>query len=107
MAELDADALLPNDRMQAMVLDGDVSQIHRGAGQRYASEGDVFILEDTAFEVTSVEDRTLGEMDDGDARREGSDSLQAYRERMVRVHGGQFEWDADSDVVRYQFSPQE
>jgi hypothetical protein len=46
-------------------------------------------------------------MDDGDARREGSDSLAAYRERMVRVHGGQFEWDADSDVVRYQFSPQE
>jgi hypothetical protein len=105
MAEIDASALLPNDRVQQMALAGDVSQIHRGANEHYADEGDVFEVGETTFEVTDVEDRTLGDMTDEDARREGSESLEAYRKRMVRVHGGNFEWDDSSTVVRYRFEP--
>jgi hypothetical protein len=105
--DIDADALLPNGKMRQLALDGEVTQIHRGASQHYADEGDTFEIEGTRFEVTSVEDRTLGDMTDADARREGSESLEAYKRRMERVHGGNFEWDDTSTVVRYQFEPVE
>ena len=103
MAEIDTGALLPNGRVRRMALDGEVTQIHRGGSERYAAEGDTFEIEGTTFEVTSVEERTLGDVTDADARREGSESLDAYRERMERVHGGSFEWDDASEVVRYRF----
>ena len=103
MAEIDPDALLPNDRVKQSVLDGDVTQLSRGAANRYAGAGDTFELEGTPFEVTSVEERTLGDMTDADARREGSPSLEAYKERMERVHPGDFEWDGTSEIVTYRF----
>jgi hypothetical protein len=103
MADIEAGILLPNDRIKRMVLDGDVTQIHRGGSRRYASAGDTFEIEGRTFEVTSVDVRTLGDMTDADARREGSASLEAYKERMARVHGGDFEWDDASEVVRYRF----
>ena len=107
MAEIDAGVLLPNDRVRSMALDGAVTQIHRGGSERYEAESDTFDIEGTTFEVTDVEERTLGDLIDADARREGSDSLAAYRERMERVHGGNFEWDDESEVVRYQFERRE
>lgn len=103
MATIDPDALLPNEGVQRAVLSGDVTQISRGASNRYAEPGDAFELEGTTFEVTSVEERTLGDLTDADARREGSPSLEAYRERLEAVHGGNFEWDDDSTVVPYRF----
>lgn len=103
MAEIDAGALLPNDRVRSMALDGEVTQIHRGGSQRYAEPGDTFEIDGTTFEVTDVEERTLGDVTDADARREGSESLEAYKERMRRVHGGSFEWDDSNEVVRYRF----
>jgi hypothetical protein len=107
MAEIDTGDLLPNDRVQQMALSGEVSQIHRGASQHYADEGDTFGVDGTMFEVTSVDDRTLGDMTDEDAKREGSESLEAYKQRMVHVHGGNFEWDDSSTVVRYRFKKQD
>jgi len=103
MAEIDAGALLPNERVQSMAIDGEVTQIHRGGTERYADPGDTFEIEGTTFEVTGVDERTLGDMTDADARREGSGSLEAYKERMNRVHGGNFEWDESSEVARYRF----
>ncbi|MDQ2054355.1 ASCH domain-containing protein [Halobellus sp. H-GB7] len=96
MSEIDAGDLLPNDRVQQSVLNGDVTQLTRGASNRYASEGDT-------FEVTSVERRTLGDFTDADAQREGSESLEAYKQRMKRVHPGDFEWDDSDEVLTYQF----
>ena len=107
MADIEAGILLPNDRVRRMALDGEVTQIHRGGSRRYASAGDTFEVEGTTFEVTGVEERTLGDMTDADARREGSDSLEAYKERMARVHPGDFEWDDSSEVVRYRFEKRE
>lgn len=107
MAEIDAGDLLPNERVRGMALDGDVTQIHRGGSDRHVEAGDTFEIEGTTFEVTSVDERTLGDMTDADARREGSPSLAAYRERMERVHGGSFEWDESSEVVRYRFEKRE
>ncbi|MGM0717213.1 MAG: ASCH domain-containing protein, partial [Halobacteriota archaeon] len=61
MVEIDADALLPNDRVKSAVLDGDVTQLSRGAANRYAEVGDTFDLNGTEFEVTAVDVQTLGE----------------------------------------------
>ena len=106
MARIDADALLPNDRVKQAVLEGEVTQLSRGGSNRYAEPGDTFELDDTVFEVTAVEERTLGDLTDEDARREGSPSLDAYRGRMERVHPGDFEWDGTSEIRSYRFEPQ-
>ena len=106
MTRIEADALLPNDRVRQAVLEGEVTQLSRGGSNRYAEPGDTFELDDTVFEVTAVEERTLGDLTDEDARREGSPSLDAYRARMERVHPGDFEWDGTSEIRSYRFEPQ-
>ncbi len=105
MAEIDADELLPNDRVKDAVVNGQITQMTRG--NPYAAEGDTFAIDGNLFEVTDVTELTLGEMTDADAQAEGSPSLEAYKERMVRVHGGNFEWDDDAEVVRHRFEPSE
>ncbi|WP_254839059.1 ASCH domain-containing protein [Natronomonas marina] len=106
MARIDPDALLPNDRVQEAALAGDVTQLSRGGSNRYAEAGDTFELDGTVFEVTAVEERTLGDLTDADAKREGSPSLEAYRARMEQVHPGDFEWDDTSEIVTYRFERQ-
>ncbi|MXV62877.1 ASCH domain-containing protein [Natronorubrum sp. JWXQ-INN-674] len=103
MSELDPADLLPNDRMQTQALEAEVTQIHRG--HQYADEGDTFMIEDTTFEVTGVTERTLGDLTDEDARAEGMDDLEGYRNLLERAHDN-FEWDDDSEVVRHRFEPQ-
>ena len=103
MSEIDADDILPNDRVQQSVHDGEITQLTRGASNRYATEGDTFEIDGDTFEVTSVERRTLGDFTDADARREGSESLAAYKQRMQRVHPGDFTWDDSDEVLTYRF----
>ena len=100
MTTIDAETILPSERMRQQALDGEVTQIHRG--QAYADEGDTFTIDDTTFEITAIEERTLGDMTDEDARAEGVADLDQYREILQRAHE-HFEWDDDSDVVRHAF----
>ncbi|UPV98841.1 ASCH domain-containing protein [Halorussus gelatinilyticus] len=100
MADIDADTLLPNQRMRRGAQDGEISQIHRG--QQYAEEGDRFAVDGDAFEVVAVRERTLGDLTDEDARKEGMRDLEQYREILDRVHDD-FEWDDDSEVVLHRF----
>ena len=104
MAAIDVDTLLPNGHVKELVAEGEMTQLTRG--QAYADEGDTFEIDDETYQVTSVEEMTLGEMTDADAQREGSADLDAYKKRLVRAHGGDFEWDDDADVVRHRFEPQ-
>ncbi|TQQ81562.1 ASCH domain-containing protein [Halonotius roseus] len=104
MAQIDADTLLPNGHVKELVADGEMTQLTRG--QAYAEEGDHFEVDDDTYAVTSVEELTLGELTDEDAQREGSADLDAYKKRLVRAHGGDFEWNDDADVVRHRFEPQ-
>ena len=103
MAAIEADALLPNERVKEAVSDGEITQLTRGAGSRYADEGDTFEVDGAEFVVVEVEERKLGDMTDGDAEREGSPSLDAYKARMKRAHPGGFEWNDDADVLTYRF----
>ncbi|SEW24206.1 ASCH domain-containing protein [Natrinema salifodinae] len=100
MSELDSSDLLPSERMRNQAVDGEVTQIHRG--HRYADPGDTFAIDGTTFEVTTVRERTLGELTDEDARAEGLANLEAYERLLERVHEN-FEWDDDSEVVRHEF----
>ncbi len=77
-----------------------MTRIHRG--NQYAEEGDTFEIDGDRFEVVDVTERTLGDLTDEDARREGSAGLEAYKQRMVRAHGGEFTWDESADVVRHR-----
>ncbi|ERH06205.1 MAG: hypothetical protein J07HN4v3_01815 [Halonotius sp. J07HN4] len=101
MAAIDADTLLPNGHVKELVADGEMTQLTRG--QPYAAEGDTFEINGESYEVTKVEELTLGKLTDADAKREGSADLEAYKKRLVRAHGGDFEWDDDADVVRHRF----
>ena len=83
MSENDPADLLPNDRVKQAAVDGDVTQLHRG--NQYGEAGDTFEVDGVTFELTDVTERTLGDMTDEDAKREGSPSLDAYKERMVSV----------------------
>jgi hypothetical protein len=100
VTDIDADTLLPSERMRRQALAGDVTQIHRG--QTYASAGDRFAVDGTTFEVVAVEDRTLGDLTDADARAEGAADLEEYRAILNRAHD-EFEWDDTSEVVRHRF----
>ena len=103
MTEIDVGDLLPNERVMDAVADGEITQLTRGAGTRYADERDTFLVDGDRFTVVEIEERTLGEMTDADAEREGSPSLSAYKARMKRAHPGGFEWNDDADVLTYRF----
>jgi hypothetical protein len=100
MSEIDADVLLVNDRLKQMALDGEVTQLHRG--DRYAEPGDRFSVDGTTFRVVEVDERTMGDLTDADARREGSPDLEQYRKRLERAHEN-FEWNDDDEVIRHRF----
>jgi Ran GTPase-activating protein (RanGAP) involved in mRNA processing and transport len=101
MARIDSTTLLPNDHVEQLALDGDITQIHRG--NPYAEEGDTFDIDGTTFEVVEVSHRTLGDLTDEDARAEGSEDLDAYKKRLEHAHSDGFEWNDDADVVKHRF----
>ncbi len=100
MSELEANVLLPTDRMREQALAGEVTQIHRG--QQYAEVGDTFTVDETTFEVTAVSHRTLGDVTDEDARAEGVADLEAYKSLLERAHD-HFTWCDDSEIVLHRF----
>jgi len=99
MSKIPADELLPSDRLREMVLDGEITQLHRG--DEHASNGDTFEIEGTTFEVVEVETERLGDLTDEDARAEGSPDLDSYKRRIERTHGT--EWDDDHTAVLHRF----
>jgi hypothetical protein len=100
MTHRDATEILPGNHLIEKVQSGDITQMHRG--QAYAEEGDTFEIDGDTFEVTDVTERTLGDMTDEDAKREGSPDLEHYKKRLQHAHDN-FEWDDDSEVVRHRF----
>lgn len=100
MTELEPETLLPSPRVRSRASDGEITQIHRG--RAYAEVGDTFVVDDATFEVVDVTERTLGDLTDADAREEGVEDLEAYRDLLERAHEN-FEWDDESEVVRHRF----
>jgi len=99
MSEIDADELLPAERIRDAVRAGDVTQLHRG--DKHATEGDTFQIDGVTFEVTAVRDERLGDLTDEDARAEGSPNLEAYKQRIERTHD--VTWDDEDTAVLHRF----
>ena len=57
---------------------------------------------DGNIEIVEVTERTLGDLTDEDARKEGMRDLEQYREILNRAHDD-FEWSDDSEVVLHRF----
>jgi len=101
MARIEADGLLPSQRLRAAVAQGDVTQIHRG--DEHAEEGDTFVVDGTTYELVEVRERLLGDITDEDARAEGSPDLGAYKRRIEESHDT--EWDDGSTAFLHDFEP--
>ncbi|SDR27159.1 ASCH domain-containing protein [Natronobacterium texcoconense] len=101
METIDASDLLPAERLRDSVLEGEITQIHRG--DPHAEEGDTFEIDGTTFEVLEVTERRLGDLTDEDAQAEGSDDLEAYKRRIERTHDT--EWDDESTAFLHRFEP--
>jgi hypothetical protein len=99
MTTIEADELLPAEKIRQAVIAGDVTQLHRG--DKHASEGDRFEIDGVVFEVTTVRKERLGDLTDEDARAEGSPDLEAYRKRIERTHD--ITWDDDDTAVLHRF----
>jgi N4-acetylcytidine amidohydrolase len=68
------------------VLAGEKTATRRNG--RYADPGEVMILEGHRFVVENVYSQSLGELTDADARREGFDSVEDYKQSILSIHPG-------------------
>lgn len=84
MTRIDTAELLPSERVLEIAAYETLTQLHRE--QQYAPLGDNFEVDGRRVDVTEVVHRSLGDPTDADARRERSPDLDAYRERLRRVH---------------------
>jgi hypothetical protein len=92
--------LLPRDRLKRRVREGEMTELRRS--EQYAAEGDSFEVDGATFEVVAVERDRLGDLTEADIRRLGAEDLDAYRERLQRIHPN-YEWDADAETVCHRF----
>jgi hypothetical protein len=94
------DRLVTHARLVQKALGGEKTQQRRNGV--YAYPGETFELEGVAFEVTRVEHVPLGAMTEEDARAEGFDGLDAYRDLILRMHAG-MAWNPEALVWVHEF----
>jgi hypothetical protein len=94
------DRLVTHPKLVAAVLSGQKTQQRRNGV--YAYPGETFVLEGTTFTVTALEQQSLGEMTDADAKAEGYPNLDAYKDVILRMHAG-MTWNNDSLVWVHSF----
>jgi hypothetical protein len=68
------------------VLEGKKTATRRNG--RYADVGEVMTLEGQDFVVERVYSQSLGELTDENARQEGFDSLEDYKQSILSMHPG-------------------
>lgn len=95
------DELVTKPDLVEMALAGEkVEQRRNGL---YAYPGETFELDGVTFEVTRVWKQPLGELDDAVAKREGFDSLDAYKAEILGLHGEDDWWPEDKPVWAHRF----
>ena len=68
----------------------------------YAYPGERFDIDGQPFELVTLDRERLGDMTEEHARAEGFDSLDAYRDLIVRMHKG-MDWNPDQLVWVHRF----
>ena len=84
------------------VLAGEKTATRRNG--RYADPGEIMTLEGRDFVVDRVYSQSLGELTDGDARREGFESVEEYKQSILSYHPG-MPWLPQMRVWVHEFSP--
>ncbi|MFL6560749.1 ASCH domain-containing protein [Neobacillus sp. C211] len=84
------------------VLSGEKTATRRNG--RYADPGEVMTLEGRDFVVDRVYSQSLGELTDDDARREGFENVEAYKQSILSIHPG-MPWLPQMRVWVHEFSP--
>jgi hypothetical protein len=69
----------------------------------YGWPGETFILDGMVFEITGLERQRLGDMTDEDARAEGFQGLENYKEIILNMHAG-MSWNVDGWVWVHSFA---
>lgn len=84
------------------VLSGEKTATRRNG--RYADPGEIMTLEGRDFVVDRVYSQSLGELTDDDARREGFENVEAYKQSILSIHPG-MPWLPQMRVWVHEFSP--
>ncbi|MDQ1143458.1 hypothetical protein QE429_000285 [Bacillus sp. SORGH_AS 510] len=71
---------------------------------RYADPGEIMTLEGHKFVVDKVYSQSLGELTDDDARREGFNNVEEYKQSILSIHPG-MPWLPQMRVWVHEFSP--
>jgi hypothetical protein len=86
------------------VLSGEKTATRRNG--RYADPGEIMTLEGRQFVVENVYSQSLGELTDADARREGFETVEDYKQSILSMHPG-MPWLPQMRVWVHEFSPVE
>lgn len=98
------DRLVRQPSLVAAVLAGRKTQQRRDG--LYAYPGEVFVLDNVEFEVTTVQRQRIGDMTDADAQAEGYASLAEYKSMILSMHS-QMSWNEDGLVWVHIFKRRE
>ncbi|WP_099361030.1 ASCH domain-containing protein [Fredinandcohnia onubensis] len=83
------------------VLEGKKTATRRNG--RYADVGEIMTLEGQQFKIDRVFEQSLGELTDADAKREGFDTVDEYKESILSYHPG-MPWLPHMKVWVHEFS---
>lgn len=83
------------------VLEGKKTATRRNG--RYADVGEIMTLEGKSFKIDRVYEQSLGELTDEDAKREGFNTVDEYKESILSYHPG-MPWLPQMKVWVHEFS---
>lgn len=94
------DRLVRNKKLVRAALEGRKTEQRRDGV--YGYPGESFELEGVCFEIVSLTHDRLGDMGEPGARAEGFESLESYRDLILRMHKG-MGWDEEHRVWVHRF----
>lgn len=83
------------------VLEGQKTATRRNG--RYADVGEIMTLEGQQYKIDRVYEQSLGELTDEDAKREGFNTVDEYKESILSYHPG-MPWLPHMKVWVHEFS---
>jgi len=94
------DSLIRHPKLIEAAIDGRKTEQRRDGV--YAWPGEKFCLDGVEFVCTELLQQRIGDMGDAGAQAEGFDSLDAYRNLILRMHKA-MEWNPDALVWLHRF----
>ncbi len=94
------DRLVRNKKLRKAALEGRKTQQRRDGIYAYPNE--TFDIDGVNFVVTSVDRKTLADMTEEDAKAEGFEGLESYKDLILKMHSG-MEWNESHKVWVHQF----